>query len=617
MLRRTVLQRNLSRKWAACRSTSFRTTKTVQQRGLKKDSWRAPSVTNKQRSVSATEYHEANRASRDRLLPILEANNENLGATPEQLVEFLDRVFNGTGTTIDRFREAQPGLQITSHDLHSLARVLTVCGSAEHQRQGFALACLLSGAGFEKTTVWLMNEAVLQMKRNPRVLHSKQLAPAREHLRKLADRGHPLEAMMLEGTIAYELQGDDERARGYWERAIEPAVEHAKRVLGSTKQDAVQTSFDGKRGAKWDPTGYALASPWDELTLFHHERENALYRRGDKNWITERKLVEKYVNIGCEVDDPMSYFRRADFFKSRTEDGATVYTSAWLYDMTKAAASLHIQAAHHLAEFYSTSVWKYIDDEPPDYLKPTPFDSKPPSLDNGRSPDLLGFLKSLIGLAPPPEVIEEPSDAIFHAAVFPSTAVERWKLAKSWLEIPRKQKYAPSYLLAANLERQRWFYHDANAPAAALDMNTKRYDASPASAPEVSTTEQHNDAPEGCFENTLRDLDKAKAYIREVFYAAAAERLRTPNLSRREGGTLTRVHQSDDLSDFELEGSGVGPELLKWHRDWTVNNMYRGTIRDLATKAEQVCDEEGWDIYDDENSLLYHYNRRKHASLAE
>nr|POE79838.1 hypothetical protein CFP56_07904 [Quercus suber] len=578
---------------------------------------KAPSVKKNKPKFDRRIYRESTGSFRQRLVPLIAqfAKANGIRVSAEKVVDLLERVFNPSsagGKTIERLRLAQKELGVTDRELSFIARWL-IGGPPEFRDQGMHIYFILSADGHKPSTLLLVSEALLQFKRNPRAIHSRQLEASRKHLTMLADEGNDLEAMVLEGKIAYEVLGDDDRARKYWENAMGPAIDVGKRLLGTVKSDAVQASFEGVE-TDWNRTGYFLSSPWDELTLFHRQREDAMVKSGDENYVHERDLVKKYVDIGCELDDPLSYFRRADFFKS-TQNGATVYTSSWLYDMTRAAASLHIPAAHHLAEFYRSSIWRYIDDEPPGHLQPTPFDVQPSNPEQ----NFLESLKSWLGLRSGIDSITKPSEVIFFSAIFPSTANGRLKMAKAWLELPLNQYYAPSFLLAADLERQKWLYKDANAPKAALSLGKGRYGV-------LSTADDAEDdlgstIPNGCFENPVRDLDKAKDYIREVFYAVGAEDFRAEWQEKnfvRTFGIAREIHDDDDYAEYHtISKNQMSPNHYKWQRNSTINNMYRGNIRKLALDAKQMCDEEGWDIYDNEDALLYRYNRKAHANYAD
>nr|POE69086.1 hypothetical protein CFP56_72793 [Quercus suber] len=592
----------------------------VQKRGARTPA-KAPSVKRNRTENDRNAYRNANANFRRYLLPKFNqfARAVDLPISAESAVEFMERVFNpppdgGKTKTVERLRLAQKDLDLTQAEIFIIARWL-IDGPSEFRDQGMYLFNILSADGHQYSTVLLVSEALLQFKRNPRAIHSKQLEASRRHLTMLADEGKDLEAMVLEGKVAYEVLGDDDRARKYWERAMRPAIALGKRLLGTVQGDAVKASFEGT-DPLWNPTRYFLSSPWDELTLLHREREDAMVKNGDQNYVYERDLVKKYVDIGCELDDPLSYFRRADFFKS-TQHGTIVYTSSWVHDMTRAAASLYPPAAHHLAEFYRTSIWRYIDDEPPDHLQPTPFDLQPSRARRG----ILGTLKSWFGQKSGVHSIKEPSEAVFFSAIFPSTALERLKLAKAWLQIPLEQFYAPSFLLAADLERQKWLYKDANVPKAALRLSRRRYGA--VSSAEDLETGSRDGIPPGCFKNPLRNVDKAKEYIREVFYVVGAEDIRIAWQKTHivyHHGESRKIHDDDDYSRYHMGDRRKGqmlPNHYKWHHNSTVYNMYRANIRKLALEAKQMCDEEGWDIFDDQDGLLYRYNRKEHAKYAD
>ncbi|MGG6498956.1 UNVERIFIED_CONTAM: hypothetical protein NY603_39110, partial [Bacteroidetes bacterium 56_B9] len=78
--------------------------------------------------------------------------------------------------------------------------------------------------------------------------------------------------------------------------------------------------------------------------------------------------------------------------------------------VTKAAASNHPIAAYELGKFYAESGWKYLEDEPPNHVKPTPFDSFPSPTENSMLQNVLLFF----GLAKQPEI--KPEESLFHNA---------------------------------------------------------------------------------------------------------------------------------------------------------------------------------------------------------
>lgn len=527
-------------------------------------------------------------------------------------------------STVDKDRLAalceQYGFHPRGTDLFILCLLLRR-SKEEDQALGKKLMYTLSAMGNEEATIRIMSHALLGYKHTPQVLKASEILYTRGHLQKLAREGRNYRAMVLEGKVAYAL-GDETYAIQLWDQAISACVAESELEAAMRRQNRMHELAARLVEKQRDLS--ELSTPWIELTLVHYERYERLYKRNEIGAaLAELEKARSAMEIGCEQDDPTSHYHAAAFFSEVDEGGSTRYTSTWLYHMSKAGATGHVKAAHALAEFYARSGWKYIEDEPPDHLKPTPFDSYPASSFAGSGSGLLSTLKQMAGLAPKrTSSLEAARNDIFHTAIFPSTPVDRWNLAFRWLETAMKQMYAPSYLLAAKMLLEETLWSQAQAPREAINMTDKRYtyasredyeagipidrgETTPSSASDATS----EDIPNPGYDPTANPLE-AQAYLKQIFYADIAHKRRQLIISRTRDAMrkrkLSGVVEEDELADSEA----AADEAPAWVRPWLLANsfvrdMWEEEIERLVKEARRLCEVHGWDLVDEEGGLVY------------
>ncbi|KAK4624658.1 hypothetical protein CLAFUW4_05647 [Fulvia fulva] len=490
----------------------------------------------------------------------------------------------------DRFNSIKAEYALSGNDCFYLGRLLLIGGPQDERFNGRKLIISLSRAGNVEATLYVMANAVQQQKTKPTTLKSMDVQYPRATLTKIAAEGKNYRAMVLEGRLALAL-GDEERAIDLWTRAMAAAVEAAEEGK-QRSADKPRLSFMEADRQK-DP--YELNAPWIELMMLHYERSKF---RGKDEWTQCQWAME----IGCEQDDPVSHYYASTFAKREDEYGNHIPESGWLYHVTKAATSGHQKAMHELGEFYAQSGWKYINDEPPDYLKPTPFDSYPAP---ASSMSLLDSLKSFAGINTPSSA--KASDHIFGFAAFPNTALARWSLALEWLDQACSYGYAPSYMMKAHLHMQETLWYGADTPQSALTLSPDRYDY--ASKEQYDIQGPHSrPTPEGGPPNPYYNIETVKTYLRHVFYAHQAHgyvaKAQEEYASKRRRGLTSAATDEDDIIS-ESALSKLPWHIRRWFRFPEVREMYEGQIEALLAEAKGICDDHGWDILNDDGTVVY------------
>ncbi|EMC98897.1 hypothetical protein BAUCODRAFT_383618 [Baudoinia panamericana UAMH 10762] len=542
-----------------------------------------------------------------------------LQIVPDNSIDFLNdlaelaQASSGRpGMDVGQFRQLAEkyGLSVTGGDVLGIAVILVNLGRNQDDNRflGQRLLHTLSEAGNVEATLRVLNHELVGSKADPNRLRSATFNTLRGHLRQHVREGREFRTCVLEGRIAYAL-GDEDYAISMWERSLDLAAEWSER----TRPDALGRLLLRRRDE------IELTSPWIELTLVYFERYDKLYRRGD---ISKALLMldksRRAMEIGCRQDDPTSHYHAAEFFKEVSEDGSTRYTSTWLYNMTKAAASGHVKAAHALGVFYESTGWKYIEDEPPDHIKPTPFDSYPPPATTQSPPSgFLSSIRSMFGSITTSRMSETEASRLdlFQTAVFPSTPLERWTLALRWLEVAMDSMYAPAYLQTAKMLLETSLWANAQAPPSALDMTPARYTY--ASKEDFDAGRPLPSANEGFASEDIPAEDKihdpllARKYLTEIFHAHRAviykrERIAHTQAYWRKMRQSSRA-EGHDLEDHEIP-SQVPEDVRKWLRWPDVMEMYEGEMDGLVAQAKWLCDKHEWDVLDERGGLLYKAN---------
>ncbi|KAK4546668.1 hypothetical protein LTR36_001886 [Oleoguttula mirabilis] len=536
--------------------------------------------------------------------------------TPDAGVEFLNEFATLTAgvkgknvVDVAKFKGLVKEYELGARDLWALAFML-LRWVEEDRALGKKLLFTLSAAGHEEATMRILNHALLGNKTQPNLLRSSEVLYARGHLREIARKGENYRAMVLEGKIAYEL-GDDDYAIQMWEQAMDASVAVSEEEASLKAQGTTKTTELRALHRRTERDLSELSSPWIELTMIHYERYARHWQRnGFALALAEREKARKANEIGCGQDDPTSHYHAAEFFKDYNNDGSVKHTSSWLYHMTKAAATSHVKAAHGLAEFYASSGWKYIEDEPPDHVKPTPFDSYPaPSSTTGSESNNLSSWRSLLGLDVSAPVQLDPKESMFNTAAFPSTPIARWKLAIRWLEPAIAYMYAPSYLLTAKMLLEKDLWGQAHAPGAALKLSPDRYTFASKEDYEANRPIERPAEPVRPDEpNPAYSPSEAQDWLRNIFYAAEACKRRQEYL-RHAQAVIRKEHitsgEAEDFADHLPEDVSV--HVRKWLQFPYVREMWEGDIDGLLKEAKEICEREGWDMYNEVGGLMYRH----------
>ncbi|KAK5108787.1 hypothetical protein LTR62_007847 [Meristemomyces frigidus] len=514
---------------------------------------------------------------------------------------------------------------------------LILLSSKDDKTMGKILLFALSKSGYTEATIRICSHALLGSKIALHLLRAAEIMNARGQLRAKAREGLNYRCMVLEGKISRAL-GDEADAIEMWEKAMAAAVKMGEALLR-------RKQVEGPPGIKLVPEVVdlerrdvmELSTPWVDLTLLRFDRYTRLWD-GNRFAQAEAELekAREAVEIGCRMDDPTSHYHAAEFFRKTNADGTTIHTSTWLYHITKAACSGYAIACHKLGVFYAESGWKYIEDEPPDHVKPTPFDSFPAPTSTSTS--TLQTLKFMLGLSSSTGAQDaaapayKESDDMFRSAIFPSTPEQRWEMAKQWLSIAMQQTYAPSYLSSAQMLLAEKLWAQAQTPKSALEMTDARYDyaskadfeaqipiAKADSTTTPPTTEQapgDADIPIPC---PPSNIETAKSRLAQVLYAHQAHLVRRKLLSRsqsahrlrrQQSATATDTNEQDAVSNLEerhrVESLRGVPEAVKvFLRSPDTMEMYGGEIEGLARRVWEICDLRGWDLVGGDGGLLY------------
>jgi hypothetical protein len=461
--------------------------------------------------------------------------------------------------------------------------------SADDRYWGSKLIFALSASGIAEATIRIVSNAFIQAKNEPGLLKGASVAIERGRLQKIAREQQHSRAMVLEGKIAY-LLGDADTAIKWWWQAVEKAEAKGKEDLARVAAGVVRDSYDLAGMDRSD-----LSTPWNELIEAHFERS---LKQGKNEW----ELCEKAIKIGMDQSDPTAYYYAATYYMKRNEDGGHMPTSEWLYYMTKSASSGVGKAAYALGVYYAESGWKYIEDEPPEHLKPTPFDSYP--AEEVKPSSLWDLVRKMF--LPSIAKDTDDKDDIFHTAAWPSTPEDRYKLAHYWLNLACRHTYAPAFLYKAKLAMQETLWAGAQAPQEALNLDPKRYwYASKGDEIDAQFTGflKSHEIPEGVKDppNPSYDIAEAKKYLCYVFYARFAVVFR--ETVAKEVNKKQRDLEWTDLND----NSGSHPlmqHFLQQGLEEVYNSWHKESVA-MYNEAAAICEEMNWSIYNPEGGLVY------------
>ena len=488
-------------------------------------------------------------------------------------------------------------------------------GGGLERRLGNQLIYSLSAAGYAEATIRIMSHVLVSSETKPALLKTAQSATVRGHLQKLAREGDNYRAMVLEGRIAHKL-GDTQYAIKLWWQAMDGALAEAdwfaaQRAAGNIPEHSM---------SQLDLT--ELSSPWIELARALYDRAEPIKNPKDPLYEPYWGEFKRALDIGLEQDDPTMYYYAATYHADieKTKSGEKIFhpTSMWLYCITKAATSGIPVAAHELGKYYANSGWRYIEEEPPDHVKPTPFDTYPGP---GALRSTWTTLTSLFTTQPHVPQHQSEQENLFHTATFPSTARSRMDLAMRWLNVAISYQYAPAYLEKAKIHLTETLWAAADAPPEHLNLSPKRYlykNATEKSKLEWDGQGRSWDPPANAKEapNSYYSEDKAKECLREVFNAHSAITIYSNSIARlaQRRSPSSSSNNSFDADDFEKDvqvGDGTDsshmPDIFKFWKYNEVLHMWIDQAKDLRRQAEGICNERGWDLWDERGALLYRH----------
>jgi hypothetical protein len=518
----------------------------------------------------------------------------------------------------DEFLHLVEQFEITDMDIVKVARYALVTNPQQSYRDlGKAILLAASRVGIEAASIRIMFEAYIQSQDKPKMLDSSEINHAREHLRTIANKREDFRAMVLQGNIDYA-KGRKNSAIRLWTEALEPAIQHAKAWQQYKKPENVVPDLEN------------LTSPWIELANVHE-------------WNHDYREAKQAFTRGVEVDDPNSHFQAAMYFRREEQPGVFLPTSKYLYHMTKAAASGWVPAMHALGLYYSGNSWPYIEDDPPDYVKPTPFDRYPSernvvvdvstwtriraalgwgSLSTRESKDSLSDTFSIDDDDGKPG----PADDVFHTAAFPHDVKGRYQMALQWFNIAMGFHYAPSYLVAARLHLEERLGDDLAAPWEAVQLRKSRYTYASRADYEAGRPIKglNPPPPPKMVRNPFYNPEKAMDYIREMFYANGALNARMDYMANHRRARRQQEQQGRHVfENFSQVRAELPANLDKWfelpdlYQHWM--DEKKGVLRDttigytdMVAEARKICDDRRWDVYaEHDGGLLYRHMGRR------
>lgn len=536
-------------------------------------------------------YRETENADRNKRIQDSYTSGQ-FGQTAEQVSQFLaafavlskDTKSRVSAETAETFRKLVATAGISEQDLVFLSLLLLRSNASEDDKYwGRKLLDISAASGFTEASIRLVNNALVQARTMPGVLRQASVSTERGRLQKIAREGTHSRAMVLEGKVAYHL-GDTDTAIKWWWQAIDGAV--AKSELDAARIRAGNRPMMELSAIDKDD----LSSPWIELIEAHFDRS----LKGKNEW----DLCEKAIQIGVQQDDPTAFYYAATYYKKRDESGQHLATSEWLYYMSKAAASGVPKAACELATFYHESGWKYIEDEPPDHVKPTPFDSYPAPDNVG--PSTWNKFRQWMW----PRIADKGAEMenIFHTAAWPPTPVQRNQLAILWLQSAIEQTYAPAYLLAAKIHLEETLWAGAQAPQEALDLSPKRY-LYASKAEEIDAQFSGNvkkyEVPEDAIDppNGVYSPDLAFKFLKAILWSRIFVLRREATLKNR----AKQMKQNEvDWDDIQIKDDGTPGADNFFGDNPDVYDMWAKDSHAMYLEAAEICEEMGWTLVDDD-----------------
>jgi hypothetical protein len=509
-----------------------------------------------------------------------------------------------------RFSELMMRYKVSMNDGEILAR--HIFRFSNFKQSGKALLYSLSRIGHVNATIRILASAYLQHNSRNAMLLSRELAWPREHLKQAANApgSQNFRAMTLEGKIAVTVK-NEEYAIKMFTKAMEAAVASSEKRMAE-----IETRPTRRKGTAVDylqeKDPMELSAPWVDLTQLHKSRG-------------EIEECMWPLTVGCQQDDPWAHYFRSTYIRIQYlpdhEDGEAVEAvrSAWLFHVTKAATSGVAAAAHELGLFYMKVPWKHIkemapedeppNEDPPDHLKPTVFDSYPaPLAVNIRTTS--SKILALLGLKTKSSMTQQES--IYHSACWPYEPEQRYFMAKTWLKEAYSYGFAPACLDLAKICMAETIPGHIGVPKPARELSSERYT--------YASKQEHDADPDREIEppqfpqedtpNPHYDIKEAQAWLREIFYCHTAHELGKAIIAQYRIDlrmrAVSKVTDEDSLiTEANLKEVGHPEHITKWFRQVEIREQVEDRIDDLWTEAKRICDDRKWSLSDDQGGLVY------------
>lgn len=427
-------------------------------------------------------------------------------------------------------------------------------------------------------------------------------------------------AAVLEGKIM-EAYGHHKDALHLYKQALKGAADS---VNGSSTLDTIHKLEDltprVMQDDRWKLDVLTeLERPWrNAVQIYKHMKA----RLGDDLEAHNALSAEArdVVLAGCRGDDAECYYDAAQWAERdypfeqmsvEEKDGLVRVarqasdirgTSArWLAYMSKAAASGVPQACHDLGRYYRLQEWPYLDEEPPDTIKPTPFDRYPAK----KRSSLLRRLYEAFGLPSTrarDEELRDEHDDIFLSAAVPATPELRMQVAIDWLKAAVQLNYAPALRDLIEIYTHRTISTNIGIPPGAYQLSSSRYG--------------YRSREDYWLKLELNEGDIDRRWPKEQVVSIPNpfynENEAEQNLVLLFHALEARNVFSNGANEQEEPRSAIYP--LKFLERWTMQSeTFKDWAEDVArcqelhTFARKVCDDNKWSIHDEDGGLVYRY----------
>lgn len=506
----------------------------------------------------------------------------------------------GSGSIVDAesFRNLQADYDYSEKHMALVGILVRNMPSDFHEFLGNAFLFSAANADNQWAIICLMDNAYEAMKHVSKVFEYRQTGRVRQKLEDVAPKNY--RAAVLAGKILNS-EGKYDKAVEYFKLGIDGAVQASEAARQERINKRPSANSSGDIDERLAGSSLAdLSAPWVELTTYYMNR---------KDWANAKWAIA----IGCEQDDPNSHYH-ASLFEKNTNS----VRSAWFHHITKAATSGHVRAMHELGLWYAQDGWPYLEDEPPDSIKPTPFDRFPTSQQRTANRETSPWQRLFVSLGLQAPVAASTAAQTYQSAAHPTTPVERYGMALEWMKLAMGFYYAPAYLATATLLLEEKLYPDAATPKEALELSDSRYTyASREDYNANKPIERPTNDEKEEIANPYYDPQEAKRLTREIFYAATALELQRHRGRKMSTRTLGTDSSSETIYEDDL-ARDMGVNLKKWFRHPEVRELFMSertgkmfdperNNMDLLKEAKMLCDERQWDLYGEDGSLLYRH----------